>query len=279
MENGRYEISSKSIAIAICVLICVYFGWSLLSKSSQLAKEDRLLFVGNQYRAAIGRYYESSPGAIKQYPRSLEDLMEDARTRPKNQYIAELYPDPFGEKEWGFLRSPDGGIMGVHSLSEESPVNRSEFDLENEAFTGKTKYTDWIFQYRPKIVVGQVNLPLEREEPKPPAWPPNSIPSPNTIIDAKSMPSEPAVTPVKPMSRMIPPLAGQIDVSAIQMGSGVPGIPPLANETDHRRRICIVNATRYASTCAHHPDHANSPETVRECVIEAQQRYEQCTGV
>lgn len=279
MENHRYEISTKSIAIAICALICVYFAWSLLSKSSQLDKEDRLLFVGNQYRAAIGRYYESSPGALKQYPRRLEDLLEDARTIPKNQYIAQLYPDPFGAKEWGILRSSDGGIMGVHSLSEDSPVNRSELDLENQAFTGKTRYADWIFQYRPKIAVGHVNPPLERREPKPPAWPPNSIPSSSTIIEAKSIPSEPVVTSVKPVSRMIPPLAGQIDVSAIQMGSGVPGIPPLANETDHRRRICIVNATRYASTCAHRPDHANSPDAVRECVIEAQQRYEQCTGV
>ena len=169
--------------------------------------------------------------------------------------------------------------MGVHSLSEDSPVNRSEFDLENKAFSGKTKYADWIFQYRPKIVIGQVIPPVERKEPKPPAWPPNSMPSPSAIIEAKSMPSEPVVTSVKPVSRMIAPLAGQIDVSAIQMGSGLPGIPPLANETDHRRRICIVNATRFASTCAHHSDHANLPDAVRECVIEAQRRYEQCTGV
>ena len=279
MGNTSERILAKSICVAICVLIAVYFAWSMWAKSSQLDKEERLIFVGNQYRAAIGRYYENSPGTSKQYPRRLEDLLRDARTVPKNQYIAEIYPDPLGGEAWGFLRSSDGGIMGVHSLSEGAPVKQSDFESENEAFAGKTKYAEWLFQYVPKIMTGQVNLPPERQERKTVSFRENSIPSSNVSTALENVSKTPIAISVKPPSRIIPPLAGQIDLSAIQMGSGVPGIPPLVNETDHRRRICIVNATRYASTCAHHPDNTVSQDAVRDCVVEAQQRYEQCSGV
>ncbi|HJV09936.1 MAG TPA: type II secretion system protein, partial [Burkholderiales bacterium] len=40
-------------------------------------KEAELLFVGNQYRKAIQRYYLTGPQ--RQYPRSLEDLLKDPR--------------------------------------------------------------------------------------------------------------------------------------------------------------------------------------------------------
>jgi len=54
------------------------FG-ELTSHAVQREKERDLLFVGNEYRKAIAGYYRGTPGAIKRYPQSLEDLLEDRR--------------------------------------------------------------------------------------------------------------------------------------------------------------------------------------------------------
>lgn len=81
------------------------------------AREQRseLQWVGMQYRNAIASYYESSPGAAKQYPPSLEDLLEDRRFVVPRRHLRRLYPDPgTRSRDWELLRAPDGGIMGVY---------------------------------------------------------------------------------------------------------------------------------------------------------------------
>lgn len=281
MSNSSSEISVTQIGIAIAVSIAIYFAWSQWSESRQLDKEQRLLFVGNQYRAAIGRYYENSPGPIKQFPPRLEFLVADARFEPRTQYIGEMYADPVAEEGWGLVRSSDGGIMGIHSLSDDAPIKISDFDPENQHFAGKTKYAEWIFQYVPKktaaastprrdrTVSQRDSAVLEAQT--------MSLPKPDAAVKIGN--AEQVAIQNKPPTRMIRPLAGQIDIAAIQLGAGVPGIPNLAYETDRRRRVCIVNATRYASSCAHHPDSSGSQEAALECVVEAQQRYEQCSGI
>src|ERR1051325_8468823 len=47
--------------------------------AGQREKEQELLFVGNQFRQAIGAFYEGTPGAAKQFPKKLEDLLQDQR--------------------------------------------------------------------------------------------------------------------------------------------------------------------------------------------------------
>jgi type II secretory pathway pseudopilin PulG len=80
-------------------------------------REAELLYAGDQYRKAIERYYLSGPG---QYPRSLEDLLKDPRKPATERHLRKLYPDPItGKPEWGMVKAPDGGIMGVRTTSEE----------------------------------------------------------------------------------------------------------------------------------------------------------------
>lgn len=112
-------------------------------------KEQELLFVGNQYRQAIASYYQRSPGSVKQYPRSLADLLEDPRSLNTVRHLRRLYRDPItGEAEWGLAR--DGqGIVGVHSLSHEEPLKKSGFDHRDTAFEGKAQYSDWVFAFKP----------------------------------------------------------------------------------------------------------------------------------
>jgi type II secretory pathway pseudopilin PulG len=107
-------------------------------------KEAELLFVGHQYRSAIARYYLSGPQ--RQYPRALEDLLKDARMPQTRRYLRRLYADPLsGKAEWGLVKAPDGGILGVHSLSEEATFKRAGFKRRDASFAGAQKYSEWKF--------------------------------------------------------------------------------------------------------------------------------------
>ncbi len=110
-------------------------------------KEAQLLYAGAQYRRAIERYYLSGP---RQYPRTLEDLLKDPRKPNTARYLRKLYFDPVtGSPEWGIVKAPDGGIMGVYSPSETRPMKTSGFDVRNVGFDGAEKYSDWKFVYTP----------------------------------------------------------------------------------------------------------------------------------
>jgi type II secretory pathway pseudopilin PulG len=113
-------------------------------------KEAELLFAGNQYRKAIQRYYEGTPGTPKRYPRRLEDLLRDERFPDMRRHLRRLYPDPVtSNSQWGIVKAPDGGILGVHSISEQPPLKTSGFKLRDRAFDGAQKHSDWKFVYLP----------------------------------------------------------------------------------------------------------------------------------
>jgi len=117
-------------------------------------REGQLLYAGNQYRRAIERYYLSG---LNQYPRSLEDLLKDPRKPNTERYLRKLYPDPLTAKgEWGVVKGPDGGIMGVYSLSDDKPIKVAGFPLVNRDFEGAAKYSDWKFVYSPQAQQAQV---------------------------------------------------------------------------------------------------------------------------
>ena len=277
MNTEKSDIFVTSMVIAAATLAAIGFAWYQWSLADQLEKEDRLIFVGSQYRSAIGRYYENSPGPVKQFPRRLEDLVSDGRLAPDARYIVELHPDPLGGEQWGFVKNSEGGIIGIHSLSENVPVKVSDFGMENEQFAGKSTHAEWVFKYVPKTSVAENRSTLLKGSDKqPPAV--NEKIKLQTNLNLTHKTAEATQVAAVILSPMVKPLAGTIDASTIQLGAGVPGIPPLAGETNRHRRVCIVNATRYASMCAHDANNAALPDVVRECVVEAKVRYEQCNG-
>lgn len=124
-------------------------------------QEAQLLFVGDQLRQAIGRYYEKTPGAgkpgtnqgkvKKQFPASLDDLVRDPRYPGVMRHLRRLYPDPVtGQAEWGLVQAPAGGIMGVYSLSEARPIKQRGFAARDSAFQDQAGYDQWLFIYRPR---------------------------------------------------------------------------------------------------------------------------------
>jgi type II secretory pathway pseudopilin PulG len=147
-------------------------------------RETELLYAGNQYRRAIERYYLSG---LAQYPRSLEDLLKDPRKPNTERYLRKLYPDPLTAKgEWGIMKGPDGGIMGVYSQSEDKPIKVSGFALANRDFENAGKYSDWKFVYSPQSQ--QVPVPQQGAPGTPPP-PQQPVPTTGTQPPMMGMPS------------------------------------------------------------------------------------------
>lgn len=110
-------------------------------------REAELLHLGNEYRKAIERYYLAGP---RQYPRALADLLKDPRQAGTVRHLRKAYLDPVtGKEEWGLVRAPDGGIAGVHSLSEDKPLKSGGFSVRDKEFEAREKYSDWKFVYVP----------------------------------------------------------------------------------------------------------------------------------
>jgi len=149
-----------AVAIAGVALAATGALWSVEARRE---REVELLFVGNQFRQAIRSYYELSPGMVKHYPMSLDELVRDNRYLGVKHHLRRIYTDPItGQSEWGLLMAPEGGIMGVHSLSDRTPIKRSNFLLRDAMFEGKELYSEWHFVYRPPpIIQGNHAIALE----------------------------------------------------------------------------------------------------------------------
>ena len=117
-------------------------------------REAELLHIGNQYQRAIMLYYEGSPTGRPRYPREIADLVRDDRYPTTRRYLRKAFPDPITSAEWGIMKAPDGGIMGVYSNSTAKPFK--------ERGTAAS-YQDWKFAYVPATAA-----------PKKPAVPPGS---------------------------------------------------------------------------------------------------------
>lgn len=110
-------------------------------------KEEELLFIGDEFRRAIASFYSQTPaGQVPRYPRSLDELVQDSRFPTPVHHLRRIYRDPItGSTDWGLVKTPDGGIQGVHSLSPAMPLKTSGFRDIDEDFAGKPRYDEWVF--------------------------------------------------------------------------------------------------------------------------------------
>jgi type II secretory pathway pseudopilin PulG len=116
------------------------------SHSAQREKERELLFVGQEFRRAIGSYYRKD----QRYPRALEDLLEDRRYPMAVRHLRRIYRDPMTNSiDWGVVEAPQGGIMGVYSKSEEKPIKSAGFAERDAAFEAVQAYSAWQFVHVP----------------------------------------------------------------------------------------------------------------------------------
>lgn len=162
---------------AYIALLLVLAGMSLLlgvalqhiDQAAQREREVQLLFVGKQFRQALASYYESSPGGAKHFPRKLEELLQDNRFAKPVRHLRRIYVDPMRadpvqaslastesanhEPGWQLVRDLRGGIVGVHSRSQQRPIRSvAVLDDAMQKAIGEQPvqhYSDWKFVYLP----------------------------------------------------------------------------------------------------------------------------------
>lgn len=131
-------------------------------------KEAQLLFVGNEFSQAIGRYYEFTPAGPKQYPQSLDDLILDRRFPRPVRHLRKVYVDPFrGTPEWGLVLE-QGRVIGVYSEAEGVPMRKlgvpaagvSGMVVGGDSGAGEAlSYSSWRFVYRPVNAMAPGTMP------------------------------------------------------------------------------------------------------------------------
>jgi type II secretory pathway pseudopilin PulG len=143
--------------LALIVVIGLLLGAAgeVAATAAQRDREVQLLWVGHEYRAAIGRYWMSR----RAYPQALQDLLGTAPDAlVQARYLRSLYPDPMTNAvDWVLLPAPGGGIMGVASSSKRAPIKVGHFEDADRAFADGNVYGDWQFTFVP--VWGRRRIP------------------------------------------------------------------------------------------------------------------------
>ncbi|WP_176451877.1 type II secretion system protein [Rhodoferax sp. TH121] len=124
----------------------------VVSQQAQREREEALLRVGATYARAIGSYYRATPGSVKRWPNTLEELLEDRRLLQVHRHIRETYPDPITRNtEWELVMAPEGGIQGVRSRSIRAPLRTGPVEIDEFALPAAQRYAEWTFVYQPDM--------------------------------------------------------------------------------------------------------------------------------
>lgn len=204
----------------------------------QRDKEAELLFVGNQFRRAISLYYERAPGGARQYPKQLQDLLQDPRYPNVQRHLRKLYVDPMTRKaEWGLVRAPDGSIIGVYSLSEDMPLKTAGFTGQDAGFVDSVSYREWKFAYLPADARGAGTRTAPGSQP---GAQPGLAPGQQPLGAGQSLSPDPAA------------------IHELEMAARQPG--------------CRAQRTRELEACR------QSGASSKDCITAASRRYDACLG-
>ena len=162
-QNG----AQRGLILLALLLMLVLAGLGSLvaaevwATTMQREREAQLLFVGDEYRRAITRYYQMTPTRVKVFPRSLNDLIEDDRFPTRVQHLRRLYPDPITGGDWELVKLGEG-IVGVHSRSDAETLKKAGFPKQYREFELAKTYDQWLFVARPSPAA-----PLRTTSPNP----------------------------------------------------------------------------------------------------------------
>jgi type II secretory pathway pseudopilin PulG len=137
------------VLFIVALISLALSGAALVWKvEQQREKERELLFIGQQYINAIASYYHAAPGGNKKYPRDISELLRDPRYPFIKRHLRKPWRDPMTlSKEWGLVRTKQGGIAGIYSLSSSMPLKQAGFGLLEALLGGKSSYQQWQFIY------------------------------------------------------------------------------------------------------------------------------------
>lgn len=138
--------------LALLALIGLFLAAAgeVAATAGRREREAQLLWVGHEYRAAIGRYFSDR----RAYPQTLQELLGSAPDAPLQvRYLRRLYPDPMTNAvDWVLVPAPSGGIMGVASSSRRAPLKTARFDDADQGFADASAYGDWQFTFVPTLI-------------------------------------------------------------------------------------------------------------------------------
>lgn len=151
MGEGQGESGFTYLTLMFSIVI-IGIGLSVIGPSwkttSKIEKEEELLFRGKEIVDAIGAYYKGFQGQ-KAFPAKLEDLLKDPRYFTTKRYLRKPYKDPITNGDWVLILDAKQRVKGVRSKSEYQPFKKANFPSELKNFEGKSKYSEWVFEYTP----------------------------------------------------------------------------------------------------------------------------------
>jgi type II secretory pathway pseudopilin PulG len=161
--GSKHELCGFTYIGILMVMAIVGIGLAgvgiVWHQDAQREREKELLFIGDEFRKAIGSYYENTLGATKQYPITLEDLIVDKRFPNIKRHLRKLYIDPIPHHDaWGLVIQ-QGQIIGIYSTSKQAPIKKTGFLPQYETFGEAVEYSDWKFIYVPG------SIPLNSSNP------------------------------------------------------------------------------------------------------------------
>lgn len=182
------------LGLIIFVFIIGMVGAATLKIGALLQRahaEQELLEIGAQFSTALRTYAEATPRGQPPQPMTLQELLRDTRFPSPRRHLRKIFVDPVsGKAEWGLVRAGEGGrILGVHSLSQATPLKLANFDKRFPGFENCEHIADWKFMAEQ----GGSGAPLA-----PGARPPGRPPQPGTV---------PLAPPTPPVPREPPPQA------------------------------------------------------------------------
>lgn len=123
-RRGCSRASTRGFTYLWVLFAVALLGISLMAISevwvstARREKRAQLDWIGEGFKTAIASYYESGPGN-KEYPRSLEELLDDRRFAVPRRHLRRVYLNPFtGRRDWELLSCGRGGFCGVRVAIE-----------------------------------------------------------------------------------------------------------------------------------------------------------------
>jgi type II secretory pathway pseudopilin PulG len=140
--------------------------WSAVMKRE---REQELLFRGDQILRAIDSYYKQTPGnRLREYPRSMQDLLKDPRFPSIKRHLRRTFQNPISKDgNWEYILDRKGCIKGVFAKSQEQPNKKGRFPAGYELFEKAAFYSDWKFTH--DLIQRRLSAPL------PPGGPPAAV--------------------------------------------------------------------------------------------------------
>ena len=150
--HGGFTYVGLLILIAI-IAVAATATIQLGSVNQRRSAEQELLFLGEQFSAALASYARTTPTGQPRAPKTLEQLLRDPRVPGVRRHLRAVPVDPLtGKAEWGIQRSTDGLIVGIHSLSQAAPIKRGNFEPAMAHFAAAQSYADWVFKTTQPVV-------------------------------------------------------------------------------------------------------------------------------